>query len=322
MARPPDLPAEDGNGNLEAITAGGPGLVAVGQDLALKGSTKLVAAVWVSSDGRTWSRVPHTVELEGAGHTYMWDVTANEDMIVAVGVDVGIGPVDTGREVEDAGAEDKRVTRAAVWNSSDGLTWARITPDAAVFQDGNIFSIVRYGSGFVAVGSVCEGSDGCQHRAAAWVSGDGQTWTRSLIGDTDLFAVATWDRGLIAVGPHVWTSVDGSTWTEFATPFNATVLGDSQLTDVVDVGAGVLVVGRGASVPVVDPNDPNDIGYTTPLAWFTEDGTTWTDLSSALPGDMSLLSVEATASQVFAVTRGCTVGQPTCGLWVWGAPPQ
>ncbi len=73
---------------------------------------------------------------------------------------------------------------------------------------------------------------------------------------------------------------------------------------------------------MVDPNDPNDIGYTTPLAWFTENGTTWTDLSSAFPSDVWLGSVAATASQVFVVTQGCTVSQPTCGLWVWGTPPQ
>lgn len=301
MARPPDLPKEDVNGNLSAITAGGPGFVAVGGDIARDGTTatKLVAAVWTSPDGRTWSRVPHTSEFEGSDNTFMWDVTASDDLIVAVGSDLG-------------------AERAAVWNSSDGLAWVRVTPEAPVFQDASMLSVTWFGAEFVAVGQVCEGRP-C--RAAVWVSADGQTWTRSLIDDTHLSAVATWDQGLIALGSHVWTSADASTWTRLPTPDDEPVLGDSLFIDVVDVGAGVLVVG-GASAPVGDQNDPNGAGEQfTPVAWFTADGATWTDLSSAFPTDIWLMSTAATASQVFVVTQGCTVsGASKCGLWVWDTP--
>ncbi|NNL47028.1 MAG: hypothetical protein HKO76_01500, partial [Acidimicrobiia bacterium] len=62
------------------VTAGGPGLVAVGFD-------PMGAAVWTSVDGLRWSRVPHddAVFGEQSEETYMSDVTAGGPGLVAVG---------------------------------------------------------------------------------------------------------------------------------------------------------------------------------------------------------------------------------------------
>lgn len=86
----------------------------------------------------------------------------------------------------------------------------------------------------------------------------------------------------------------------------------SSITDVADVGSRVLVVGL-SHVPVGDPDDPQYDGRTlgSPIAWYTEDATTWTNLSSAFPRDAELVLIRATASQIFVVAYD--------GLLVWDA---
>ena len=85
-----------------SVTAGGPGLVAVGSD----GSA---AAVWTSPDGFIWSRVPHDAALGGASFQTMRSVTIGAVGLIAVGSDGS-----------DAGED------AAVWTSPDGITWSRV----------------------------------------------------------------------------------------------------------------------------------------------------------------------------------------------------
>ena len=68
------------------VTAGGPGLVAVGS--AGFGGLPF-AAVWTSPDGITWSRVPHDEAVfGGGGWQYMSGVTAGGPGLVAVGYDL------------------------------------------------------------------------------------------------------------------------------------------------------------------------------------------------------------------------------------------
>ena len=126
---------EGGQGML-SVTAGGPGLVAVGSD----GSA---AAVWTSPDGITWSRVPHDESVfSGAGIS---SVTVGGPGLVAVGSD--------------------GVRAAVVWTSVDGITWSRVPLDEAVFESTwgrEMVSMTVGGPGLVAVGN--EGGD-----AAVWV---------------------------------------------------------------------------------------------------------------------------------------------------------
>ena len=71
---------------MNAITTGGPGLVAVGYG----GHGE--AAIWTSTDGETWQRVPHDKSIFGEGiPRNMIDVTKGGPGLVAVGIDMGIG---------------------------------------------------------------------------------------------------------------------------------------------------------------------------------------------------------------------------------------
>ena len=136
----------EGRQEMVSVTAAGPGLVAVGSDWTGAGQD---AAVWTSSDGITWSRIPHDEAVFGGeGRQEMVSVAAAGPGLVAVGSDwTGAG--------QDA----------AVWTSPDGITWSRIPHNVAVFGgtgSQSMSSVTAAGPGLVAVGS--DRSD-----AAVWV---------------------------------------------------------------------------------------------------------------------------------------------------------
>lgn len=130
---------------IAALTAGPNGFVA--------GGTIDQPAFWTSPDGITWRLAPLDQEAFISSHPngFAWgggprSLTANSDGYVAVGGD--------GRCAGGAcpGAE------AAVWTSTDGLSWERV-PTGPVFQDEpggrgwvSMFDVTPWRDGFVAVG--------------------------------------------------------------------------------------------------------------------------------------------------------------------------
>jgi hypothetical protein len=102
-----------------SVTAGGPGLVAVGN-----------RAVWTSPDGVTWARI----RLDVTYRSLMTGVTAGGPGLVAVGLG-------------SSGA-------AAVLTSVDGITWSQAPDDDAVFGSYGdwIRDVTVGGPGLVAVG--------------------------------------------------------------------------------------------------------------------------------------------------------------------------
>ncbi len=127
----------EGGQAMASVTAGGPGLVAVGREVSGRDSD---AAVWTSPDGVTWSRVPHDEAVFGGEASQaMASVTVGGPGLVAVGSD---GPTDD--------------SDAAVWTSPDGITWSRVPHDDAVLGgegDQSMNSVTVGGPGLVAVGS-------------------------------------------------------------------------------------------------------------------------------------------------------------------------
>jgi hypothetical protein len=94
-----------GNPVMLSVTAGGPGLVAVGADLHPESLAE--TPVWTSPDGITWTRVPDDATVRGA----LTSVTAGGRGLVAVGS--GISEAMT------------------VWTSVDGITWSQVPHDDA-----------------------------------------------------------------------------------------------------------------------------------------------------------------------------------------------
>lgn len=101
------------------------------------------AAVWTSTDGTTWERVPHDDEVFGYG-----------DQELAVGMDAvafgAAGYVAVGDAITATPEGDQRT---AIWYSADGTTWERVSHNEDLLG-GNVglSSVTAIGSNWVAVG--------------------------------------------------------------------------------------------------------------------------------------------------------------------------
>jgi hypothetical protein len=238
--------------HVHALTAGGPGLVAVGAYDAFDE----LADIWTSYDGRTWSRVPG----EELGPGVIDDVAAGGPGLVAVGL-------------------SRSHLVGAVWTSRDGLTWT-LAPDDPVFDGARIRGVAAGGPGLVAVGVL--------HRA--WFSSDGLTWDLASVpvvppdvylGDNgqmpqvNMSDVAAAGDRLVAVGSMmmndnsdeavVWTSADGLTWTDVPLDGKVFPLGSS-VQEVTGGPEGFIAIGEDAR--------------TAAAMWASEDGLSWRRVGS------------------------------------------
>lgn len=238
----------EASGPMLSVTAGGPGLVAVGFTQVDN------APVWTSPDGLDWTPVP--LEESPRLEPGLTSVTAGGPGFVAVGYSYG------------APAAVKSGGLAVVWTSPDGTSWSNVSLDEDGFADAGMLGVTSGGPGVVAVGFAMD-------HAAVWTSTDGITWSpvphdESIFGrdDTQMSAVTGGGPGLIAVGSRrgpgpdhasVWTSSDGIAWSPV--PHDEDVFADvTQMSSVVAGGPGVVAVGTAGDDAAV---------------WTSTDGITW-----------------------------------------------
>jgi|GEM_PF-1096643 len=315
-----DAESFDG-GVMYAVTAGGPGLVAVGGEgmayyepegepgdcCVTGGVPDADAVVWTSPDGLTWSRVPHDEAVFGGdGNRQMFDVAVGGPGLVAVGRD---GPA-----VDGEG-------HAAAWTSADGLTWSRVPHDESVFGgpgEQRMLSVTVGGPGLVAVGF--ETPVGLLGRdAAVWTSIDGLDWSRvphdvDVLGgeSAQMVSVTAGGPGLVAVGSDglstfansaepfdepsvaaaVWTSVDGLEWSRVI--HDEVIFGgpsEQSMASVTVGGPGLVAVGRTSDVDRVHP--PGSSERFDAAVWTSLDGFIWT----RVPHDEAVFARSGTANQ-------------------------
>jgi hypothetical protein len=286
----------DGAQQMFSVTAGGPGLVAVGFDGTLDNNEEGDAAVWTSPDGLTWSRVPHDEAVfGGAGEQKMLSVTGAGPGLVAVGYDW---------------PADNDLVDAAVWTSPDGITWSRVPHAEAVFGgagEQKMVSVTAGGPGLVAVGSdgavdeFFEQIEEPNGDAAVWTSPDGFTWSRvphdeavfGGAGAQQMFSVTSGRPGLVAVGSEsddnssgaprwdaaVWTSPDGITWSRvphdqavFATSDCLQFCDGERWVDGYEVMRSVTVGGPG--LVAVGLSGFEQVGWDAAV-WTSADGIKW-----------------------------------------------
>jgi tRNA A-37 threonylcarbamoyl transferase component Bud32 len=141
-----------GNQQINAVLQAGPGLVAVGTDDA---GGDVDAAVWTSTDGQTWNRVPHVeATFGGRGTQWMSALSVFGSAIIAAGY-------------SETAAGD---SNGAIWLSTDGTTWTRQGPIASSPLGGQgrqrINGLVVMGQKLVAVGSETRAFD---DQGAVWI---------------------------------------------------------------------------------------------------------------------------------------------------------
>jgi hypothetical protein len=121
---------------MTSVVAWNGGLVAAGYDTS---GGDQDAVIWVSSDGITWERIPHDEAVfGGAGDQAVNTVTVWDGGLAAGGY--------------ASSGEDRD---AAVWTSSDAITWERAPDDEAAFSgdgDQEINSVIEWNGSLVAVG--------------------------------------------------------------------------------------------------------------------------------------------------------------------------
>ena len=275
------------------VAGGSFGVVAVGADGRV---LEHDAAIWVSSDGLVWDRLPHDSEVFGGeGDQFMHSVVQTSGSVIVVG---------------ESGGE------AAAWVSRDGTQWARAEVNDESIRAGAEPSVMN-DVAVAGIGLVAVGSAGVDLGPAVWLSPDGVTWERlvdSMAGEQSGFstddtamspmtAVAAGERGLVAIGtklvdasssiyagarwtagPVVWTSDDGYEWQLLDSSFLEVT--DQQetsryaylkggtlvwLEDVAWDGDRMLAIGGYELIPSGTHDNP---GFVTIWA-STDGGSTW-----------------------------------------------
>lgn len=298
------------------VVATADGFVAVGIDGHPSGGTQMIgsrgAAVWTSSDGSSWTRVPGVSSFAGAEMTRVIEGGAT---LVAVGVDMPTG-----------GA----YRTAPIWSSTDGRSWTRASVDGMTALDSEeVDGVVWVGSRFVVVGSQELGPTDLE-----WMSPDGREWIRS---DRTLAAAGAVPADLATVGPTiilagwtstgtgglapattVWESTDAVDWQAipslplFADTRPIRVVGSADGLEILGVSdatnASVLWHGAESVESAPAPCRSSDVAMTAG-GWGAAMGTTYVSLvltiraatPCLLPSQPSLALLDAEGHQVVAV---------------------
>jgi hypothetical protein len=304
----------EGSQTISSVTAGGPGLVAVGSD---GGEGLGDAAVWVSPDGFTWSRVAHDEAVFGG----------EDGQVMSAVIVGGPGLVAVGWDGQGILADNPNLD-AAIWTSVDGYTWSRVPHEDDVFAGAWIDAVTVGGPGLVAVGGT--GGYNVDSDAAVWTSPDGIIWSRvphdeSVFGGDDgqfISDVTVGGPGLVAVGSGggigpwdhntgthaaVWTSVDGTTWSR--------VPNDDALLGTGSNPAPMLSVAAGGPGLVAVGSDFWAAGRARTPVWTSPDGIIWT----RVPDDETVRGVmlDVIGGGPGLVAVGCVCGANAWTPVVW-----
>ncbi len=296
---------------LHAVTAGGPGYVALADG----------GAAWTSTDGRSWRQVGDDpfrwsgVAIDAS--SYVRDLAVRAGRLVAVGAAASV---------------------SAIWTSGDGSSWTRVAPLEGAGQGYfyGLDAVLASEVGLVAVGEADTG-------VPIWTSRDGVTWRRAHDGATAtgatppaaqagatqwprIFFVTVDHAGLLTAvgirrsGWEAWTSRDGIAWVSRPIPDLGTI------GSIISTADGFVAVGRVEAAAAASPAvsaQPAASGVAFPyrgVIWTSADGIAWTRRSSPT-GDRSDFEQALTCGRDLLVS-GTSAGPPPPGVLGWEEIPS
>lgn len=245
--------------------------------LALKGVGTPVpgrALLWEAAPDGTSSR-PQQVVDPGAGRGRAARV-ASVAAAIALAV---IGGALLGAELLKSDEE------GSLTGGGERLRWKRANAENAGFEGPGDQRINRLYAGGVGVVAVGQDSSTGRLDAAAWVSEDGNEWSRAAPealhqpGGQAMTAVAGGGPGVVAVGwtnpagemdAAVWTSRDGSSWRRVPDSEGLGGSGDQVINRVGPGGPGLIAVGYEEAA-----------GDRDGAIWTSPDGLSWDRVESA-----------------------------------------
>ncbi len=252
---------------MNAVAYHGDRFVAVGSESS---GADEHAAVWISTDGVDWNRIPHDEAVFGGPQGgVMSDVTAGGPGFVAVGTIWNWAGVENSEQSAEP----------VVWTSPDGEVWTRIE-DVDVLGDAEFVgmnSVIAGGRGLIAVGWDFN-RERFEGNAAVWTSVDGISWSRipeqgaefsrarmqDIAPYVDGYVAVGAGRGQLSVGTRgcndeicpeaAWTSPDDIDWTRVES--DAFVSDWSTMSSVATSGTDIIAVGDqgDAAIWIYDPD--------------------------------------------------------------------
>jgi hypothetical protein len=241
----------DGLGRtMDQIIATKDGLVALGEaGYTFHAGFGSGTAIWTSTDGRSWARVP-AKDAPPLGTRLYGAIRVGDGYLAMAEFEAALG----------SGQDQEKPVTAGVWRSTDAVHWQAIAGTPLGMR-----AIVATSDGLIGVGS---GQAMNPTPGLAWQSADGSTWTSAPLptpgalsggAGLDALTVVNASSGLLAVGERsddpytmvAWSSPDGRSWTAADLP----VAPGTTFDHAFAFNGGVLVVGEThpdtGSVPVM-----------------------------------------------------------------------
>ncbi len=285
-------------------------------------------AVWHSTDGTRWERLPILGEFDPRG-VYFSAVVGTETGWVAAG----------------NGLDGNQ---GQIWFSSDGSTWEGVDIEQPDVASATISDLAVGPQGLIAIGTL-EGADGT-FDGWIWTSPDGRSWKRVGVddpvlagpGETQLNSVVAHAGGLFITGmfgsteerqrceelgmasielspprtvfscatgtEHHWISADGDTW-ERIDPMDVADEHPIEFRVVTAGGPGLVVLGESSPVDSPDTN-----------LFASADGRQWTAIGPGEPmGDGVAIGIVVRGRSLLAVTDQFDGITSSTRFWVGSA---
>ena len=248
-------------------------------------------------------------------------MTAWKGRIVAVG------------SIDDPADNTVYRPHAAVWTSTDGISWSRTF---RYKTGGSVINEVvpldgRRASRLVGIGTALkpQKGEGCgfipnPEPIGIWTSPDGLAWKReaqsSVFNGATINAAASNRGTILAIGdtgyldPQIWITTDGLTWQRETLP--QALFRDAHLTDIAAVPGGWILGSytlHHQDLGCVGPDNPDHAA-----AWYSADGRHWQKAAIRWP-DGTVRHGDVRGFQVTSAAIGAGDFQSVDGgkSWTW-----